>query len=61
MLGRVRKAEEVYSKDRDISVMLRVNQEWRCIDKKDKMIIRRNNVRIEMDMDVFNTLFEVVE
>ena len=61
MLGRVRKAEEVYSKDRDISVMLRVNQEWRCIDKKDKMIIRRNNVRIEMDMDLFNTLFEVVE
>lgn len=61
MLGRVRKAEEVYSKDRDISVVLRVNQEWKCIDKKDKMIIRRNNVRIEMDMDVFNTLFEVVE
>ena len=61
MLGRVRKAEEVYSKDRDISVMLRINQEWRCIDKKDKMIIRRNNVRIEMDMDLFNTLFEVVE
>lgn len=61
MITRVTKAQEITSKDGDISVKLRVNQEWKCIDKQFTMILRRNNVRMEISGELFNTLFEVID
>ena len=65
MKARVKKRTniEVINADRKLSVCqsLKVNQEWKIIDKGSYVILSRNGVRMQIDKLMFDTYFEVIK
>lgn len=65
MKARVKKRTniEVINTDRKMSMCqsLKVNQEWKMIDKGLYVILSRNGVRMQIDKLMFGTYFEVIK
>ena len=59
MTARVVKAFTYTSED--ISIKLRVNQEWKYHSSNGRVVIRRDNVRALMDLQTFSNYFEDIK
>ena len=61
MIARVKKRTEVEVKNEvgmSISQTLKVNQEWKMIDRGNYIVLLRNGVRMQIDRTLFNAYFE---
>ena len=65
MIARVKKRTELEVKNIDrslsISQSLKVNQEWKMIDKGEFAILSRNGVRMRIEKSLFNQYFEEIQ
>ena len=64
MIARVKKRTEVEVKNEvgmSISQTLKVNQEWKMIDKGNYIVLLRNGVRMQIDRALFNAYFEKMQ
>lgn len=65
MIARVKKRTELEVKNIDrslsISQSLKVNQEWKMIDKGNFVILSRNGVRMRIEKSIFNQYFEEIQ
>ena len=64
MIARVKKRTEVEVKNEvgmSISQTLKVNQEWKMIDRGNYIVLLRNGVRMQIDRALFNAYFEKMQ
>ena len=64
MIARVKKRTEVEVKNEvgmSISQTLKVNQEWKMIDRGNYIVLLRNGVRMQIDRTLFNAYFEKMQ